>query len=600
MKLLLGVLVIAAGMPLGWGLALPAWLLLDPLASELAARAGAVAGFVAFALVALLTWLRIRSGVEARLAFQTGRDLGMLAAVVPLAQWALVRSDARLPYVESLSVLVIQISVGLTIALAAYVWVRYQARVHGARPGGVLPGIPAVFLASTAVLGMFTAVVLGVGSAARSAGALDRRQATSLEQLADLFAAALTEASDPERRRLLDLLTLEPDIRAQLLPPGKTPPNLRDAPEAAHGGRLTALVEGGRLHIARRPIGDAVLWLTSPGNVRPPVRAPDDAPALLILALLVLGAPAAAFFMGRDLSAQLVRITRALRAMAPTGDDREAIEEPTPGVPVASNDEIGDLAAELNATCVRFAEQGWQYAEDLAMATANDRARTQFLATASHELRTPLTSIIGYCHLLQRRGSLNAAQQEDIAEVARGSDQLLSHVDDILALSKIELGKELTLELELVDVVEIATSVLGARRTRLPAEVTADITAASGLPRVRGDRRRLRQVIENLVDNAVKFTREGFVQVTVGASELEGRPAVHLQVADSGPGIPEADLEQVFTEFHRVASQRDVAGTGLGLAIARRLVERHGGRIWAESVLGEGSVFHLLLPAVGR
>jgi signal transduction histidine kinase len=103
--------------------------------------------------------------------------------------------------------------------------------------------------------------------------------------------------------------------------------------------------------------------------------------------------------------------------------------------------------------------------------------------------------------------------------------------------------------------------------------------------------------LENLVSNALKFTTHGFVDVTLTPDTMvDGRPAIHLQVRDTGPGIAESELDAIFEEFYRVADRRAVAGTGLGLAIARRLVERHGGRIWAESVLGQGSVFHLLLP----
>ena len=109
----------------------------------------------------------------------------------------------------------------------------------------------------------------------------------------------------------------------------------------------------------------------------------------------------------------------------------------TVGVPVASHDEVGDLASELNATCSRFAEEQRRLADDLFAAAAGDRARNRLLATASHELRTPLTSIIGYCHLLRRRSALNDAQREDIEVVAAASDQLLRHVDDILDLSDV-------------------------------------------------------------------------------------------------------------------------------------------------------------------
>ena len=143
----------------------------------------------------------------------------------------------------------------------------------------------------------------------------------------------------------------------------------------------------------------------------------------------------------------------------------------------------------------------------------------------------------------------------------------------------------------------LATEVLTALSDRTHPNVSAEIATADNVRAVHADRKRIRQVLENLIDNALKFTTEGFVRVTVINSTFEdGRSAVNIQVWDSGPGIPEAEQEAVFAEFYRVNEQRAVPGTGLGLAIASRLVERHGGRLWLESIVGEGSAFHLLLP----
>lgn len=598
-SLLLGVLAIAATLPVGWALVLPEYLLFDALAYEAAAVGGAISGSVAFLSAAVVTWWRVREEVRARLAFQTARELALLSTAAPVSQWYLDRADARMPYIESFSLLAMQVAVGLAASLAAYVWVRRCARRHGALPSPRLPGVRTIFTASAAILGLFTAVVLGVGSSARAAGAVDRQQGDQLDHLAELLAGALTVARDDvERRRLLDLLSHEPHLGFDLLPPNQRPTwTLAATRMATRGERTVLLLEGGRLHVARRMAGERVLWLSTWGNVRPPVRAPDDAPAMLILAMLVLGAPLAAFLVGHDLREQLADITRALDALGPAAGDPDPA---TVGVPVASYDEVGDLASELNATCSRFAEEQRRLADDLFAAAAGDRARNRLLATASHELRTPLTSIIGYCHLLRRRGVLTPAQREDIEMVSSASDQLLRHVDDILDLSRIESGREFTLEVESVDLVALAREVLGARRTRLTPGVTADVDTMPDVPPARADPRRIRQVLENLVDNAIKFTSAGFVLVSVGPGALGDRPAVHVQVADSGPGIPEDQLQAVFTEFHRVDQQRDVAGTGLGLAIAGRLVERHGGKLWATSVLGEGSVFHLVLPAAAE
>ena len=108
---------------------------------------------------------------------------------------------------------------------------------------------------------------------------------------------------------------------------------------------------------------------------------------------------------------------------------------------------------------------------------------------------------------------------------------------------------------------------------------------------------RLRQVLENLIGNALKFTIEGYVRVTVGRGVLsDGREGAHIQIWDTGPGIPAAEKDAIFDEFYRVSDQRAVSGTGLGLAISAKLIKRHEGHLWVESIVGEGSTFHLLLP----
>jgi signal transduction histidine kinase len=202
----------------------------------------------------------------------------------------------------------------------------------------------------------------------------------------------------------------------------------------------------------------------------------------------------------------------------------------------------------------------------------------------------PLDRIAAHCQVLAEQTDLNAAQEEDLLAIQQSTDQLLGHVGDILRLTVIEAGEEAPLEYEAVDVGEIARQVM--QRHTFAAQVQSSVRCAPNLPIIHGDPHRLRQVVSNLVSNAAKFTRRGSVRLTVAP---EG-PGVRLEVSDSGPGIPEAELGRIFEEFHRVEAQRAVSGTGLGLAISRRIVERHGGQLWAESKLGEGSTFILRLP----
>ncbi|MCA9540824.1 MAG: HAMP domain-containing histidine kinase, partial [Myxococcales bacterium] len=411
--------------------------------------------------------------------------------------------------------------------------------------------------------------------------------------LADLLAAGLHHAASPaQRERVLSLVRTDPYLDADLRPARAASPwaTADDTARDAEGSLLVRLGEQ-RFHLAERALGHAVLRLAEPASLRPPVRAPDDAPAMLLLTLLVLGAPVAAWLLADDAHRQLGRIAQALARIGNAGD--------SPGVPVSTVDEIGDLAVAINTACGRFAEVNRHLIDELRAAASNDRARTGFLRTASHELRTPLDTIKGYCHLLGRT-DLTEAQREDVRVIAQASEQLLAHVDEILDLSAIEAGDEAPLQPEPIDLAALAREIIDGYAERTAPEVTPEVIAAPDAPRALADAQRVRQILANLISNALKFTEAGFVEVGIAPGYPEaGRPTVHLRVTDSGPGIPADELEAIFEEFHRVEQQRDVPGTGLGLAIARRLVERHGGRLWAESAPGEGSVFHLVLPAEG-
>ncbi len=573
-----------------WGLGLPAFLLLDPLATPAARAGGSLAAALAVAVTVASTRLRLRRRPDLPIAGRAAFDMGLATALAAIALWAWGSSQPRIPYLEQFSLLCLQVATGWAASVCVYVAGRALLRRRPqATPIAQLPAIRRVFTTTAAVLGLFAAVVLGIGLAGRAAGARDRELVTQLRAFCDLGAAALAGAStDEEREGILRALEVTAKVGVELFEAGSRPPVLERAHLAARAGddHLLAVADGVRLHLLRAVTPHGDLWITAGANVRPDVRAPDDAPGLILLALLALGAPLAAGLVGQDLASHLGRLTRALGELAHAPG--------APGVPISSNDEVGDLAAELNATCRQFDEENRRLAADLDAAAASDRARSRFLAAASHELRNPLNSIIGFCHVLRERGGLNEAQTEDVLLIESAGDQLLRRVDDILDLSRIEAGEEQPLDPRPLDLARLAAEVLEARGEGAAPGVAVGLDASPGTPPALADAQRVRQVLENLVGNALKFTREGFVQVGVGT---DPHGAVHLQVADSGPGIPEDELESIFTEFHRVESERQVAGTGLGLAIARRIVEQHRGRIWVESRLGQGSTFHVVLPA---
>ncbi len=224
------------------------------------------------------------------------------------------------------------------------------------------------------------------------------------------------------------------------------------------------------------------------------------------------------------------------------------------------------------------------------------RHKSQFLANMSHELRTPLNAILGYTELIADNiyGEVPERMREVLERVDKSGRHLLGLINDVLDLSKIEAG-QLTLALtdySLADVVHTVAASVGSLAAEKKLELA--ITVDPDLPLGRGDARRLTQVLLNLVGNALKFTEAGRVAVE---ARRDGESFL-VSVTDTGPGIAPGDQERVFEEFQQVQSSKagTKGGTGLGLAIARRIVHMHGGRLWLDSTLGEGSTFSFTVP----
>jgi len=224
--------------------------------------------------------------------------------------------------------------------------------------------------------------------------------------------------------------------------------------------------------------------------------------------------------------------------------------------------------------------------------------KSQFLANMSHELRTPLNAILGYTELMADGiyGQLPEKTMGVLKRLESNGRHLLGLINDVLDLSKIEAG-QLVLDLSDYSLEDIAQTV---RSTLEPLaadkKLAFKVEVAAKMPPGHGDGRRLTQVLINLVGNAIKFTDAGEVVITAGATD----GSFHLSVRDTGPGISAADQAKLFQEFQQAdnAITRKKGGTGLGLAISKRIVEMHGGKIWVESQVGQGSTFSVTLPVV--
>jgi signal transduction histidine kinase len=263
-------------------------------------------------------------------------------------------------------------------------------------------------------------------------------------------------------------------------------------------------------------------------------------------------------------------------------------------VPVRAMDEVGLLTTAFNELVGRFAAGERAYRADLARANVADRDRAAFLAAVSHELRSPLNAILGFADILVQEvdGPLEPAAREEVEQIRASGQHLLELINDILEFSAIESG-QLRLTRAQVDVHAVASEVLREAAVLAAGKpVQLRLEGAAGAV-AHADAKRVRQVLQNLVGNAIKFTQQGEVVVRVDRDASY----VHASVRDTGPGIGAAERAVIFEEYKQAHSEKArKRGTGLGLAIARRLVLLHGGSIHVESELGRGSTFHVYFP----
>lgn len=430
----------------------------------------------------------------------------------------------------------------------------------------------------------------------------DTSAAFRAQLLAETLAARLSQANVDEQAEVIERASIRAgaelilaDADGQVLVDGSV------KPPPAQGIVQLLLIRQGE---TQTPLGRARFFsapLTAPNQglsiltfVPAPTR-PIATESLIrsvgLFSAVLLGVAAlVAYALARDVHSDVAYVRERIVQMAKP-------DSPAMGAPVAVRtiDQVGAMTNAFNELVERFAEAEEAYTDDLSLAVSMERERSAFLAALSHELKTPLNVILGFADVLlaEVEGPLTDEAKENLEMVRNSGGHLKALVKDILDLSALESG-ELTLAREMINLHDVARAVVNERR--LEAQEKGLLLNFHGrVVQAWADPLRVRQVIGNLLGNAIKFTQRGEVSVRV---EPQGDQAA-IVVRDSGPGIAPKEQAAIFESFAQVGDIRARgAGSGLGLAITRRLVHMHGGKIYIRSELGKGAEFTIVFPTV--
>ncbi|MEO1134323.1 MAG: ATP-binding protein [Cyanobacteria bacterium J06639_1] len=361
-----------------------------------------------------------------------------------------------------------------------------------------------------------------------------------------------------------------------------------------------------------QPLGE--VWL---GYTQDNVRAEAIATAAMTVGAIAIGTLALAgltiVLFNRWVSKPLKHIADMSEALAEGSMERCLY--------VTSNDEIGQLSRSFNSMADRLQATLTGLAEARDKALASNRAKSEFLANMSHELRTPLNAILGFSQIMARDTTLSETHQSTVATINRSGEHLLSLINDVLEMAKIEAGRIFasTSKFELAPYLESIVEMIDVRAKSKGLHLTVDYL--SDIPKfVEADENKLRQVLINLLGNAVKFTNEGSVILYVEAKELDisaasassndpsdetdaassgRRHAISFMVEDTGPGIAAEDMETIFEAFIQTdVGRSSTNGTGLGLPISRKYVQLMGGDLAVKSEVDRGTTFAFTIPVV--
>ncbi len=463
--------------------------------------------------------------------------------------------------------------------------------------------LPLLLLAPlvVAVLGIATAatiLLLGVSEIRRAS---DEEAALRATAVAESMAARLRFTSLEDRGPLvadaadsgsIELLLVGQD--GQILVSGSLEELSRERVlDLLIAGRGFTDTSSGRQRFTSQPLEAPLEHLSVVALASAPENPPETLAllqAVAALAVLLVGlAAAVSFSYARAAHDEVDFVQARIKAMA----DPESGQVAQP-IPIRAFDEVGGLTAAFNTLVERFIAAEKSYRADLAEASRIDQERLEFLAGLSHELRTPLNAILGFSHILVSEvdGPLHPEARESIEVIRTSGEHLRTLIDDILDLSALESG-ELKLSRRPIDLRKAAEEVVREAHAIARHKDLALVVTGAGHVLAYADRRRVRQILTNLVANAVKFTARG--SVTIEVTEAAGRAVV--RVTDTGAGIRSEDQVAIFEAYRQSGDTKlQRGGAGLGLATVKRLVSLHGGEIGVESVMGAGSTFTFTLP----
>lgn len=338
--------------------------------------------------------------------------------------------------------------------------------------------------------------------------------------------------------------------------------------------KIHYLLEGRAIRSSDDEVIGGILILSSVSGVHESINQIRMWLVLIIIISIILSL-GFTYVLSNKLSLPLLQMVDATRKIAKGHLETRVL--------IHSKDEIGSLASAIN---------------DLAVELKEYRSnRREFFANVSHELRTPITYLEGYAHLLKNKKFKNAEEEQHCIEIIEQEAKRMSAlINDLFELSKMEEGKIL-LQFEWIDVQEVLESAIA--KTKLKAKeklLNLELKIEEVIPLIKADGVRLEQIFINLIENAIRYTEKGSVNVQLKFKNSQ----VIIMIQDTGPGIPKEDIPYIFERFYRVekSRSRNLGGTGLGLAIVKNLVELHKGTIEVRSSLGQGTTFGIKLPAV--